>query len=139
MTEKRVRARWRSIMLSTGVERTSSKRGLRASAANFPQREPAVIQQPGQSPLRLIGYGILGWVLCAATMGVLLALTSERAAQVLHALGAPAIFAVLARRYFPTRRCQVGIWMPLLFVFAASWGTGELMSMLPGARSARER
>ncbi len=62
-----------------------------------------VIEQPGGSVERLLGYGVLGWASCATVMTVLLAVTNTTLALVVHAVLAPMIFALVAWRYFEPR------------------------------------
>jgi len=45
-------------------------------------------------------FALLGWALCGATMEIGMALTSEGNALIIHAIGAPLIFAVLSFIYF---------------------------------------
>lgn len=42
----------------------------------------------------------VGWVLCAATMGIGLAITSLQNALIIHAVGAPIYFALVSLFYF---------------------------------------
>ena len=54
----------------------------------------------GHSPGRLVSFGAGGWALCALVMGGLLAVAPLWLALTLHAIAAPAIFAVLSYFYF---------------------------------------
>jgi hypothetical protein len=63
-------------------------------------------------------HGLVGWALCAATMGVGMAVTSLETALVIHAVAAPIIFALVSLVYFrrfaftrplPTAAIFVGI------------------------------
>ena len=47
-----------------------------------------------------IAHGLMGWVLCGATMSVAMKLTTLRAALIIHALAAPVIFTALSLSYF---------------------------------------
>ena len=81
---------------------------IRAWAAAVSQAIPLarpgpLIAQPGRSLFRLARYGLVGWALCALVMAGLLRATSLTTALVLHGLIAPAIFAVIAHRYFAAR------------------------------------
>jgi menaquinone-dependent protoporphyrinogen oxidase len=81
---------------------------IRAWAAELadalPAAKPGVaIDHPARSVGRLVAYGVAGWALCAATMGLLLRFAGLTAALIAHALAAPAIFLTLARRYFRAR------------------------------------
>jgi hypothetical protein len=57
----------------------------------------------------LLLHALVGWALCAATMGALLATTSLGTALFAHALAAPAIFACVSASYFR----HPGAWGPL--------------------------
>jgi hypothetical protein len=50
--------------------------------------------------LILIGHGLVGWALCAAVIGIGLAVTSLPIALTVHAVAAPVIFAGVAWVYF---------------------------------------
>jgi hypothetical protein len=45
-------------------------------------------------------YGLVGWILCGATMGVGMKIAGLRTALIVHALAAPGIFAALSFSYF---------------------------------------
>ncbi len=58
----------------------------------------------GPRMITLLGHGLTGWALCAATMGIGLALTSMENTLVIHAIAAPIFFAIVTFvyfRYFP--------------------------------------
>jgi len=48
----------------------------------------------------LLLHALAGWVLCAATMGIGMAVTSIEKALVIHAIGAPIFFAAVSTVYF---------------------------------------
>jgi len=48
----------------------------------------------------VVAHGFVGWVLCGATMGVGMKVTTLEAAMILHAFAAPIIFTVLSLAYF---------------------------------------
>jgi hypothetical protein len=48
----------------------------------------------------ILAHAFAGWLLCAATMGIGMAVTSQQAALVIHAIGAPIYFAVVSSIYF---------------------------------------
>lgn len=50
--------------------------------------------------LILLMYAFIGWVLCAATMGIGMAVTSSTTAQIIHAILAPVYFIVISYFYF---------------------------------------
>jgi menaquinone-dependent protoporphyrinogen oxidase len=60
-------------------------------------RPPEVLR--GHTVMRLVEYGAYGWAICAVTFGVLLPLTRPTFAIVVHAIVAPVVFAMIARRY----------------------------------------
>jgi menaquinone-dependent protoporphyrinogen oxidase len=81
---------------------------IRAWAADvahtLPTARPGpVVDQPGGSTGRLLAYGFIGWAACAAVMGALFSVTTVGIALGVHAVAAPAIFAMVARRYFRAR------------------------------------
>ncbi len=53
-------------------------------------------------------HGLVGWVLCGATMGLGMRVTTLEAALILHALAAPLIFTALSLVYFH----RLGSWSP---------------------------
>ena len=70
-------------------------------AAALPTARPRPAHEPaGHSLWRLFAFGAAGWVLCGAVMGGLLAVAPLGLALTLHAVAAPAIFAVLSFFYF---------------------------------------
>lgn len=48
----------------------------------------------------LLVHAFIGWVLCAATMGIGMATTSLENALIFHAIGAPIFFAIASLIYF---------------------------------------
>jgi hypothetical protein len=73
-------------------------------ASALPNASPGTpIDHPARSLPRLLGYALVGWALCGATMGALLRFVSLTPALVIHAIAAPAFFTLLARRYFGAR------------------------------------
>jgi menaquinone-dependent protoporphyrinogen oxidase len=73
-------------------------------ARALPTARPGLVTlQPGGSVAWVAVHGVVGWALCALTMGVVLRLTSLPVALVLHALAAPVIFTFVARHYFRAR------------------------------------
>jgi hypothetical protein len=48
----------------------------------------------------ILAHAFVGWLLCAATMGLGMALTSLPTALVIHAIGAPIYFAAVSSFYF---------------------------------------
>ena len=50
--------------------------------------------------LVLLGHALVGWILCAATMAVGMALTSLQTTLIIHAIAAPVFFCAVAQLYF---------------------------------------
>jgi hypothetical protein len=50
--------------------------------------------------LRLLAHAFIGWMLCAATMGIGMAVTSIDNALVIHAIAAPCFFTGISLIYF---------------------------------------
>lgn len=136
-------------------------------AAALPGATPGTpIDHPAHSLRRLLAYGVVGWALCGATMGILLQVVSVTAALVVHAIAAPVFFTLLALRYFRARGAReplataiiwtalvalldlvvvaglamrsfemftsiAGTWLPFALIFAATWATGTIQSMVP--------
>jgi hypothetical protein len=48
----------------------------------------------------LLAHAFVGWLLCAATMGIGMAVTTLQAALIIHAIGAPIYFTVVSYVYF---------------------------------------
>jgi hypothetical protein len=48
----------------------------------------------------ILGLAFVGWALCAATIGIGMAVTSVNAALILHAILAPVFFSLIAWVYF---------------------------------------
>ena len=64
----------------------------------------------------LLVHAFVGWALCAATMGIGMALTSLRTALIIHAIGAPIFFAVISIVYFNRFHFTSPIQTALIFV-----------------------
>lgn len=56
-----------------------------------------------------VGHAFVGWALCAAIMGALMATTSPPVAIAIHALAAPLVFVGVSASYFR----RAGAWPPL--------------------------
>ncbi len=50
--------------------------------------------------LIILVHAFIGWALCAATMGIGMAVTSQQNALIIHAIGAPVYFFVVSLVYF---------------------------------------
>ena len=53
-----------------------------------------------KKPAIILAHALVGWALCAATMGIGMAVTSQANALVIHAVAAPIFFATLSWHYF---------------------------------------
>lgn len=73
-------------------------------ARELPAARPGVaVDHPARSPWSVLAHAVVGWAACAALVGGLLAVVSQTAALVLHAIAAPMVFAAVGRRYFGRR------------------------------------
>ncbi len=54
----------------------------------------------GTKLITMLGHGLTGWALCAATMGIGMAVTSMENTLVIYAIGAPIYFAIISFVYF---------------------------------------
>ena len=65
-------------------------------------------------------HAFVGWMLCAATMGVGMAVTTMDNTLIIHAIGAPCIFSLISLFYFNrfhyTPPMQTAIWFLLIVV-----------------------
>lgn len=72
-------------------------------AAELPSATPGrAVDHPGRSIPRLVGYGALGWAVCAAIL-LGLAQVSATAALTAHVIAVPLVFALVSRSYFRAR------------------------------------
>jgi len=78
-------------------------------------RLDVAVPQPGRSLGRVLLHAVAGWAACAGVMAVLLATVRLGAALTLHALAAPAIFALVARQYFRARGARKPLVVAALF------------------------
>jgi hypothetical protein len=51
--------------------------------------------------LIMTGFALIGWVLCAATMGIGMAVTTMDTTLIIHAIAAPCFFTAISYVYFP--------------------------------------
>jgi hypothetical protein len=61
-------------------------------------------------------HAVIGWVLCAATMGISLATMPLQHALIIHAIGAPIFFALVSVIYFKKFHYTTPLETALLFV-----------------------
>ncbi|MBI5603925.1 MAG: hypothetical protein HY879_11275 [Deltaproteobacteria bacterium] len=85
--------------------------------------------------LIILSHAFIGWVLCAATMGFGLALTSLENTLIIHAIGAPIFFSLVSLNYFfkfsyttplPTALIFVGFVITVDFFVVALMINGSL-------------
>jgi len=61
-------------------------------------------------------FAIVGWALCAATMGIGMAKTSIENALIIHAIGAPIFFSILSLIYFQKYNYTTPLQTAIIFV-----------------------
>jgi hypothetical protein len=61
-------------------------------------------------------HAFIGWALCAATMGIGMAVTSIQTALIVHAIGAPIFFAGVSFNYFKKHGFTSPLQTALIFV-----------------------
>lgn len=66
--------------------------------------------------LILLLHAFIGWALCAATVGIGMALTTLQTALIIHAIGAPIFFTVVALVYFRRFHFTTPVHTALIFV-----------------------
>ena len=64
----------------------------------------------------IFGHAFVGWALCAATMGIGMAITSLQNTLIAHAIGAPIFFAVVSLVYFRKFNYTAPLQTALIFV-----------------------
>ena len=64
----------------------------------------------------ILVHAFVGWALCAATMGIGMAVTSLQTALIVHAIGAPIFFAVVSLMYFRKFNFTTPLQTALIFV-----------------------
>jgi hypothetical protein len=65
----------------------------------------------------LVLYGLIGWALCAAVMGIGMAVTNLQIALIVHAIAAPLIFAAVTWFYFIRNGTNLPLRTAEVFVF----------------------
>jgi hypothetical protein len=66
--------------------------------------------------LVILAHAFVGWALCAATMGIGMAVTTLQTTLVIHAIGAPMFFAVVSWNYFRKFNYTAPLQTALMFV-----------------------
>jgi hypothetical protein len=61
-------------------------------------------------------HALIGWALCAATIGIGMATTSVENALIIHAAGAPVFFAVVSLYYFRRYHYTTPLQTALIFI-----------------------
>ncbi len=69
-----------------------------------------------QKTVVVLAHAFVGWLLCAATMGVGMAVTSLDTALVIHAIAAPIIFALISLIYFHKFNFTTPLQTAIIFV-----------------------
>ena len=69
-----------------------------------------------QKLLIILVHAFVGWMLCAATMGIGMATTSLENTLIIHAVGAPIFFAVVSLIYFSKFNYTSPLQTALIFV-----------------------
>lgn len=64
----------------------------------------------------VLAHAFVGWALCAATIGIGMAVTSEQTALILHAIGAPIFFTIVSLNYFKKFNYTSPLQTALIFV-----------------------
>jgi hypothetical protein len=65
----------------------------------------------------VLGHALVGWALCAATIGICLQLTSLTNALIIHAIGAPIFFFLVSWNYFKRFSYTSSVQTSMIFVF----------------------
>jgi len=64
----------------------------------------------------VLSFAIVGWALCAATIGIGMATTSTKNALIIHAIGAPIFFGILSLIYFEKFNYTTPLQTAIIFV-----------------------
>jgi hypothetical protein len=70
----------------------------------------------GTKLAKIFAHAFVGWVLCAATMGIGQAVTSPQNALIVHAIGAPIFFMIVSLIYFSRFNYTTPLQTALIFV-----------------------
>ncbi len=70
----------------------------------------------GKKILTLLIHAFIGWALCAATMGIGMAVTTLETTLIIHVIGAPIYFAAVSAVYFTRFRYTRPLATALIFV-----------------------
>ena len=66
--------------------------------------------------ITILVHALIGWALCAATMGIGMAMTSLENTLIIHAIGAPVFFVVVSLVYFSKFNYTTPFQTALIFV-----------------------
>ena len=66
--------------------------------------------------ITILVHSLIGWVLCAATMGIGMATTSLENTLIIHAIGAPVFFVIVSLIYFSKFNYTTPLQTALIFV-----------------------
>ncbi len=64
----------------------------------------------------ILAHAVVGWALCAATMGIGMATTTINDALIIHAIGAPIFFVIVSMIYFEKFNYTTPLQTALIFV-----------------------
>lgn len=70
----------------------------------------------GRKLVIVLAHALVGWALCAATMGIGMATMPLQQALIVHAIGAPIFFAIISLVYFQRFRYTTPLLTALMFV-----------------------
>jgi hypothetical protein len=66
--------------------------------------------------IALLIHALIGWALCAATMGIGMALTSQQNALIIHAIGVPIYFGAVSLNYYKKFNYTAPLQTAIIFV-----------------------
>jgi len=72
---------------------------------------------PGRKTVVILAHALVGWALCAATIGISMQLVSLLGALIIHAIGAPIFFALVSWNYFTRFHLTSALKTAAIFVF----------------------
>lgn len=83
-----------------------------------------------EKPLITLAHAFVGWVLCAATIGIGMAVTSEKNALIIHAIAAPLFFAAISLVYFRKFNYTAPLHTAIVFVCYVAFMDVFLVALL---------
>jgi hypothetical protein len=85
------------------------------SGKSIPQTQSEPVSS-AKKVLVILVHAFIGWALCAATMGIGMAVTTEMRAMIIHAIGAPIFFTAISLVYFRRYHYTSPLATALIFV-----------------------